>query len=203
MSSKIEIINMALRRLGEQPIVSLTEGSEPANVVSDVYDLVLDNELRAWSWPFATTTQTLAQVSGETPPDFGYVFQLPASYLQVVKLIDTNTSSTIAEWDYSRRIFSVHDLEWEIREGKIYINTSALTLKYTYRQTDTEKFDPTFALAFSRRLAWEVASSITDREDLLQAARDEYLLYINQARGNSGAEARRRLEISREYVRAR
>jgi hypothetical protein len=192
-----------MRRIGEQPIVSIDEGSEPANVMQDIYDIVLDNELRQWSWPFATTTQELAAVSDEVPPDWAYVFQLPADYLQISKLIDTNTSATIAQWDFTKSIFGVNNLEWEVREGKIYINTSALTIKYVYRQTDTEKFDSSFTLAFSRRLAMESSPTITEREDITQSIRNEYYSFISQARGNAGSESRIPLDISKEYTRAR
>lgn len=204
MSSKIQIINMALRRLGEEPIVSIDEESQPAAVMSDIYTMVLDNELRQWSWPFASTTQELAQVSGETPPDWGYAFQLPSDYLQMVKLIDPNTGTTIQEWDFRRnQYWGAKNVEWEVREGKLYLNLSAITVKYVYRQTDTEKFDSAFALAFSRRLAMESAPSITEREDIAQSVRNEYYSFISQARGNAGVESRERLDISKEYTRAR
>lgn len=194
---------MALRRIGEQPIASITEESEAAGVMSDIYDILLDNELRQWSWPFATTTVSLAAVSGETPPDWGYVFQLPADYLQVVKLIDTNTGTTITEWVFLNSDWGIKNLDWKIRESKLYINISSVTLEYVYRQTDTEKFDSAFTLAFSRRLAMESAPAITEREDMVQNLRNEYYSFMSQARGNAGVESRIQLDISRNYVRAR
>lgn len=195
---------MALRRLGEEPITSLTEESQAAGVMTDIYDILLDNELRQWSWPFACTTQELAAVSGETPPDWGYVFQLPSNYLQIVKMIDTNTGTTITEWNfYNTEFWGAKNVEWKIREGKLYINLSSITIEYVYRQTDTEKFDSAFALAFSRRLAMEAAPAITEREDMAQSIRNEYYSFISQARGNAGVESRERLDISREYLRAR
>jgi hypothetical protein len=203
MASKIEIINMALRRLGEQPIAAIDEGSEPANVMADIYDMVLENELRQWSWPFAITTAELAQVSGEEPPDWGYAFQLPAGYMQMVKLIDPTSGVTLREWDFYSSRWGYSTVEYEIREGKLYINLSEITIKYIYNQTDTSKFDSAFTLALSRRLAWEAAPSITEREDIAQAIRNEYYAYVSQARGNAGVESRQRLDISREYVRAR
>jgi len=203
MASKIGIINMALRRLGEQPIVAIDEGSEPSNVMEDIYDILLDNELRQWSWPFATTTVELAEVSGETPPDWGYVFQLPADYLQIVRLVDVNTSTTITEWNFQRQQFSVSNIQWKVREGKLYINTSSVTLEYVFRQEDTEKYDAAFTLAWSRRLAMEAAPAITEREDVTQSVRNEYYSFISQARGNAGVESRQELKVSHEYVRAR
>lgn len=203
MASKIDIINMALRRLGEQPISAITEESEAAGVMTDIYDILLDNELRQWSWPFATTTVSLAQVSGETPPDWGYVFQLPSNYLQVVRLIDPNTGTTITEWIFLNNDWGVKNLDWKIREDKLYINTSSVTLEYVYRQTDTEKFDAAFTLAFSRRLAMEANPAITEKEELTQTLRNEYYAFMSQARGNAGIESRKQLDISRSYVRAR
>ena len=49
----------------------------------------------------------------------------------------------------------------------------------------------------------EAAPGITEREDIMQGIRNEYYSFMSQARGNAGIESRQRLDISREYLRAR
>ena len=203
MASQIQICNMALRRIAEQPINSLTEGSEQANVLSDVFDFVYMEELRSYPWRWATATDELSELSSETAPDFAYVHQLPADYLQMQLIIDKARGVTYDTWDELYGRWSLRNNEWEIRESKLYSNWSDLQIKYTKLITDYSKLDPTFVDAFAWRLAHEIAPSLTTRADLAQSSFNYYQLSINKARGTNGMEQRRRLEISREYLGAR
>lgn len=204
MANQIDICNLALRHIAEQPINSLTEGSEAANVLSNIFDFVYEEELRSYPWRWASDTEELAQVSAEEPPDFAYVHQLPADYLQMQRIIDLVTGSTYYDaWDEYYGRWSLRQAEWEIRDGKIYSNWETLTIKYTKLITDYSKLDSTFVIALSWRLAHEIAPSLTTRDDLANRAYQMYQIEINKARGTNGNEQRRILEISREYLGAR
>jgi hypothetical protein len=116
MSSQIEILNVALRRLAEQPINSLSEGSEAADVMSDLWDIIYKQELRSYPWRWATTTAELAAIADEEPPDFPCVHQLPSDYLQMQDIIDTATGGVVYScWDEDYGRFAVNQDEWEIR----------------------------------------------------------------------------------------
>lgn len=203
MASKIQIINQALRYLGEQPINALDEGSEAANIVSDIYDISLETELRSWPFTWATTTAELAQLSDETPPDFGYAYQLPANYLQFVRIVSTPSGQTLATWDPWTYVIERYGLEWEIREGKLYCDLSEITIKYIFNQTDTSKWDSHFVEAFSYKLAEKLAIPLAGRNDLEQLYFQKYLNHIAMTRASNGAETRRRNNISRDYITSR
>lgn len=203
MASQIQICNMALRRIAEQPINALDEGSEAANVIDNVWDIAFKEELRAYPYTWACATAELAQVD-ETIPDFSYAYQLPADYLNIQSLIHTNDGSVIYDvWEemYGTNIYS--NAEWEIRDSKLYCNLSELTIKYTKIVGDYSKLDPTFVDAFAWRLAYEIGPSITTRADMVQQAYQLYQIAINKARGMTGAEKRRRMKLSREYLQRR
>lgn len=195
---------MALRHIAEQPINSLTEGSEAANVLSDVFDLVYREELRSYPYRWASTTAELSEITSEDPPDFAYVHQLPADYLQMQRILDKVNGETLYDtWDELYGRYALRQNEYEVRQGKLYSNWSDVTIKYTYLITDYSKLDPSFVIALSWRLAHEIAPSLTTRSDLADRAYQMYQIEINKARGANGIELRRRLEISREYLGAR
>lgn len=204
MANQIEICNIALRAIEAQPIGSLTEGSEEANVLSDIFDFYFKEELRAYPWRWACATAELAEVSSEEPPDFAYVHQLPADYLQMQLIIEKLSGETLYDiWDELYGRYNLRNQEWEVRDGKLYSNWSDVNIKYTKLITDYSKLDPTFVIAFAHKLAEQAGPSLTTRTDLIQMASRNYQVYINKAMGSNGQEQRRTLRISREYLSAR
>lgn len=204
MASKVEIINMALRRLKVQTIESAAERSEPAYVMSDVYDIALKSEIERWPYTWAQRTAELAQVSGETPPDYGYAFQLPAGYVKIVSIVGDSAGTCL--YDYFDPTFYVYNQqasEWEIREGKLYTNYSSITIKYTVVENDTTKWDGLFTDAFSWRLAKDAGISLTDRPELIEIANREYYTTIQMARQANGTEARKSLDLSKNFIKSR
>lgn len=191
MSSKIQIINLALRRLGEQPINAIDEGSEPANIVSDIYDILLENELRSYAFRWAVTTAELAVIEAEEPPDFGYAFALPADYIKMLRIVSPITGTTLTE------------TEWEVREGKLYSDYDELTIKYIFLEEDTSKWDAHFVNAFGYKLAEEVGLALTGRDDIVASMEAKYMMHISKARQSSGSETRRSHPLSRDYIEAR
>lgn len=203
MASKIAIINMALTRLGQQPIASITEGSEAANIVGRVYDIALEDELRDFPYSFCMTTAELTLLSNETPPDFGYVFQLPADFMGLVSIVDPVLTTTYA----NREPYALYDnpvkIQYEIREGKLYTDFSEVTIKYKKLETDTTKWDKSFVNAFAWRLAYEIAVPLTADEARATRAQANYVLAIAKAQGKAANEARRTNSLGTRYITAR
>lgn len=191
MASKIDVINLALRRLGEQPIGAIDEGSEPANIVSDIYDILLENELRCYPYRWATTTAELALISAEEPTDFEYVFQLPADYLQILRIISPESGKSLTS------------TEWEVRESKLYLDYDEVEIKYIFLETDVSKWDANFQNAFAFKLAEEASLALTGMDNLTDMMMQKYLRHINKARHSNGKETRRSHPWGNTYVDAR
>jgi len=203
MASQIDIINWGLRAIAEQPINALDEGSEPADIMSDLNDITLEAEIRDFPYTWAQRTVELAEIEDETPPDYGYVYQLPADYLSMVELIDLTTGATVYYWDNVYTFTNVRSQQWEIREDKLYINASAITIKYTVLETDTAKWDTTFARAFAYRLAMDAGPSITEKMDMVERVERLYVREISKARAHSKSERRRQSRLSEDYLNIR
>lgn len=146
--SKVQIMNLALRKLGAETIMNPTQNVKRAKAINDIYDVMLDDELAKHPWNFAVNRATLAVLA--TPPAWGYdyAFQLPvAPYcLRVLELLEHRDEG------YEYRI-----------EGRTLVTDSdSARIKYIKRVTDPQQHSAWFDQVFSARLAAEAAFDITN-----------------------------------------
>ncbi len=143
MTSDIDVINVALRRMGSARIVSLTDGSAEANVANDLYSEVLDDLLRQHAWNFATKRAKLAQLSEVPTFEFDHAYTMPANW---IRTISVHPNSAGAGTMFYRE---------EHLDDKRVIVTSAdeVYLRYIVRITDPNLMPPDFRNAFSMILA--------------------------------------------------
>jgi hypothetical protein len=95
VSSKVQICNLALLRLGTNPITSLTEGNTAANACNFVYDHCRESLLRRHLWNFASERVALA--AADDAPAFKYTnkFPLPSDFLRVKEIYEQSTEYCI------------------------------------------------------------------------------------------------------------
>lgn len=151
MASWVQIANLALRRLGADRIASLTEDSEGARAVNDVYETVRDQVLRLHPWNCATTLKAVS--ADATAPAFGYdnAYTLPTDpyCLRVLRLYSG---------DYPDLT-----IEYKVNGRKIHTDSDApLNLLYIARLTDPEQFDATLTVAIAAHIAAEIAFRLTN-----------------------------------------
>ena len=66
-NSQTNIINKALILVGATPVISISDGSPNAQVLSNIYDIALQSVLSEAKWNFATKRANLSLlVSGST-----------------------------------------------------------------------------------------------------------------------------------------
>ncbi len=78
MLTKIDLCSMALLKLGEEPIQSLTDDSASAKLARTLFDPVIDTLIASHPWRFATTQIDLTR---NTDGDF----LVPADVLRILK----------------------------------------------------------------------------------------------------------------------
>lgn len=78
MLTKIDLCSMALLKMGENPIQSLTDDSAPAKLARTLFEPVMDSVIAAHPWRFATQNIELTK---NTDGDF----LIPANVLRVLK----------------------------------------------------------------------------------------------------------------------
>lgn len=149
MATEAGICNSGLSKLGNNRIISLTEGTPAANLCLEQYDKLRDDLLRGHPWNFAASRVKLAQLS--STPEFGYEFQyaLPSDWMRTISLhpadsrfseiTDFVTESTAAEGRVLRT-------DWP----DVYI-------RYVRKLEDPNVMDA----AFREALAWRIAVELS------------------------------------------
>lgn len=181
MSGKMEIINVALARLGESPIQLIDEGSAPANAAKQLYDTARLATLRDYNWAFALRITDLARYD-ESAVDFQFAYALPSDYLRAVRLRGESP--------------------FAIRGGVLYTDSSRAVLEYVADVTDASLYDAKFIEALTHKLASELAMPVKGSPELMNYYRQSYDILIKNAAAQSTGECRRPLSDN-PYLEAR
>ena len=186
MAGVVEIINIALSRLGESPIQSLDEGSVPANAAKLLYDTERRAVLRSYPWNFALKQATLARLN-QSAVDFRNSFALPADNLRVVRAWDSNTRQP---------------QRYSTRGGCLYTDADQITLEYVSDETDGSLYDSKFVEAMSYRLASALAMPVKGSPELMANFMNVYQTLVSDAAVQSAREERTGLSDN-PYLEAR
>ena len=185
MAADIDIINSALSKLGEQPILALTDPSEPARLANRTYDNIRDAMLREFPWNFATRRAALA--ASTTVPVWEYVrsFPLPADCLRLI-LVQNESDS-----------------EWRLEGMSIVTSLAApLNIKYIAR-VEVDMMDSAFRDVLAARLAMEWAEPLAQTSTVVASMSRMYTNKLQVARAADGQEDRQKLIESSSFIDAR
>jgi hypothetical protein len=184
MSSETDICNMALDRLGHQPITSLTEGSKAADLCLRNYPRCRDSLLRGHTWNFSIKRAALSQDSTTPAYEFDYRFALPVDCLKVIR--------TSYESDFTRgaAIYGfpgVHGyagatVPYRIEGRYVLCNESSMSIEYVSQVTDPTQFDELFTDVLAQRLAAEIGMALMDNAAAVKNIWDIYQMKLNEAR---------------------
>tara|TARA_R110002153_G_scaffold187360_3_gene340385 strand:- start:345 stop:929 length:585 start_codon:yes stop_codon:yes gene_type:complete len=170
MSSEVQICNLALTKIGEEQILSLTENNKRGRICNLHYEPIRDAVLRSHIWNFAIKRVELA-LSVDTPAfDFTHQFALPIDHL---RSLTTNLTTTS---------------EWKIENGYVLCTSDSVKLKYIAKIVDTNLYDSLFIEALAARLASEFAVPLTDSLSLQEQMFRLYNGKIAEARSMDSME---------------
>lgn len=148
MASQVDICNRALEKLGEDPIVSLSDELKQAQALKRVYSDSLAALLIEHPWHFAKKRAALP--ASATAPSWGwtYAYPVPTDFLRLTLIKDGPDFSLEADASGSQAILC---------------NTAApLYILYTYNVTDAGRLTPHFVEAFSSKLAFDVCEDLAE-----------------------------------------
>jgi hypothetical protein len=143
--SQVQILNLALSKVGDYTISSLTEGTKQQKYTVLNWENARDSLLESAWWSFATEAVRLARLVG-TPIGFTYQYQLPNDYLTVQKVSVDGFFN-----DYM-------NITYKIRGKRLITDEDAIYIQYTKIITDTTYFTP----LFTKILACDIASLIAE-----------------------------------------
>lgn len=175
MASKVEIVNLALTRLGQRSVQSLDEASNEAVWGKKLYDRVRRTVLREVPWRFALKLETLALLD-EDPPTYSYSYALPSDCLMVVDVVSSYQNTQAA---------------FERVGNAIWTDEPSAQLRYISDVQDATKFDDAFIDAFAFRLAAEIAPPLTGKPELMSMMMQGYMTSRGAAQALSARESRK------------
>lgn len=170
MASKVEVANLALTKLGDDPILLLTDDTKPARTLNRIFDLVADAEMQANWWKFTIKRTELSALVD--PPAWGYSSQypLPSDYLGLVQVNDIYVRS-----------FSRQQTAWAVESGRLLTDMPApLKLRYVAR-AQAAAWHPLFVDAFACKLAMEACETLTQSDSKFQRIAKQYEIAIQRA----------------------
>jgi len=152
MPSKVDIANVALRKLGGEAIASFTDGTPNANKVANLYDAKRQDLLRNHAWNFATKRAKLAQLASTPASGFDHDYQPPADWLRTVRVYDNDTGTgTVA---------------YKEEDGVIRSSADELWITYVYDVDDPNRMTADFRELLATALAADLAVAIANSNSL-------------------------------------
>tara|TARA_Y100001951_G_scaffold92714_1_gene87747 strand:+ start:1354 stop:1950 length:597 start_codon:yes stop_codon:yes gene_type:complete len=142
MASEVGICSNALRKLGDDPITSLTDNSDRARLCNNLYAEARDELLQMRNWNFAIERVQLAALSDAPAFTWSYQYQLPGDCIRPIRL-------------------QYIDEDYIIEGRKILTDATTVNLIYLKQATDPNIFTPLFIQALEAKLASELAYPIT------------------------------------------
>jgi len=173
MTSRIEIFNRALGRIGvDQVIADPNVNNKQGSAYRLWYDYCVDQCLADFPWGFATTIIAAAQTAGDAMPGWQYQYAYPVDCVAARQITDSNGARTVY-YSYLNDYWCLpgqfqkltkRPTPWRVMTAKsgtsdqkvIVTDLPEAYLLYTRRITDPNQFDPGFIDAVSWRIAMEI-----------------------------------------------
>ena len=170
MASDTSIANLALVRLGQTKITSLTEDNSRAEAISLVFDDARESVLRSSSWNFATKRAALQQNADAPAFGYDYSYNLPADFLKLKRM--QNLSS-----------------DFRIEGRKLITSESSVNIVYIANEKDSSMYDSLFVKAMSFRLAADTCKTLTGDDQLMLRMEQGFQDALREARVTDSLES--------------
>lgn len=180
MVKDLDIVNLALMKVGSEPIRSFDDDLKEARLAKSFYSMVRDSELASYKWAFAVARAEIAPEPDK--PTFGFksFYQLPSDFLRLEKVVD-------AQYHYDMRSYQTKSEDIYLIEGNKILTNIGPTLRiiYTRRVSDASNFPPTFVTALADRLAMTLCESLTQSNSKIEMLAAQYKEDIRAAKRNN------------------
>ena len=197
MASQTDWANRALDKIGEQPIIGLDANTPQGRLVSRMFPIIRDDEMRRRKWSFTIKRAMLAADVGAPLYGYGAQYTLPVDCLRVLSIFAFDIGPNLS--DYNAGMSQTYVVEGrKILYGRPIpggpATTEPMPLRYIARTEDTTLWDPSFGEAFACRLAAEIAERLTQSSEKRQLAWQEYNMAIGAAKRANA------IELPADYI---
>lgn len=181
-SCAVDIINLALGQLYQQPITSLNDQNAPqATAANREYDNCRRSLLSKYNWAFAKTRTMVNLVANAVPPfDYSWFYALPGDYLAWGWLgYDWHR---YWPWPYDvqgSNILTGPPAQWQTSPPATPL--PSLAFKYIQDNTNVASWRPSFVDCMKYKLAAELCMPVTGNRDLRDKLLEDLAMEIIQA----------------------
>lgn len=175
--SQTEIVNLALTRLGQDRVISITDDVEAARVMRSLWDFTRDTVLAGYPWKFAIKRTSLPALADAPAYGWARQFTVPEECLRLVQVGD----------DY---VFYTGMRETFQLEGGVIMTDEAapLQLRYVQRVTNVGLWPVLFGRVVAMQLAIDACEKLTTSSAKQGVLNEAYALAVAQARKQSAIE---------------
>lgn len=156
LQTKIQVWNMALDILKEQPLASVTDTVAPAKWLSRNYDQQRDFLMESMLWKFALDRAEIAADGSAPAWGWSYQYTLPTDCLRIVP-------------PTHQGVWMGTPIPYETENTKLMMNTAGpLRLRYVKRITNEGLFTNGFVEVLSLRLARKLCHWMTGKASMME-----------------------------------
>lgn len=173
--SDVEICNLALSKIGQSTINTLSEASVEAEMCALYYPNVRDNLLRSFPWNFCNKSVQLGEAATSIPENdfWEYLYVYPSDCLKIYKIFEDGNFALPVPNEYE--VTSYKNVKY------ICCHIYQAYCRYAQKITDPTLFDPCFIDALACKMAMEIAVPISNSTDRLKIAQALYQTAIQSA----------------------
>lgn len=172
-TSKVQIANVALSRLGQTSINALDEGTEQANLVRNFWDHTREFLLHLHPWNFAIKREQLARLASNPLSGYDYQYALPTDNIRTLLVTSDEDDTNYIE-------------DYRVEGGNILTDSEEVWLKYVFNNDVVATWPPLFREVFASRLQVELAYPITKAANVIDQATALYLDALRKAKNVDG-----------------
>lgn len=202
----VQICNMALDRLGLNPIQSLDDQTREARCCKRNYELQRDSLLRKHDWGFAKSESQLALLT-TTYSGWDYAYAYPGDCLKPREIFNAQDASRLDSTEVSTT--SKIPIKFEVRANDAGSNKVILTdeddaiLIYTAKITNANAFDTQFVESLVVKMAAVMAYPLKRDRSMQKELMQEFLMLVGSAQASDAEESENDENDSGSFVRAR
>lgn len=182
--SLLDIINRALDKIGQKPLVSVAETGPNAARVRRMWPGCRDGVLREHPWKCATKRLSLNELKEKPAFGFSRRYQLPPDFLRLVSVYPEGALV-------------------EVEGDTLLADARGLALAYVARIENPRLYDAALAEALSLKLAAELAYGTTGSAGLAEQLLAEYRQKLKEARGHDAREGAGQTRTPGRWARAK
>ena len=196
--SDIDIINLALGKIGADPIVSILDVNKRAQIANRTYAMLRDALQRKYRWNFTRVYTALPALATPPPFEYEYAYQLPTDYLRLELATQAQPSNTqpapgtinafptmqgvgmpganLSDYNNSR------SQDYRIVGLQIYAHfPPPLSIIYAQKVDDPNQFDAAFVECFAAYLAKEWCMNLTESAQKKAGLQQDFQLSLREA----------------------